>query len=166
MRKWLSLALITFLLTTPMAHAEDVWSMAQSPHYGRKAGGMFLRGLLNVVTSPVDLVVGTVTGTKEGPPLVGFMTGLGKGVGCTVVRALSGALDVVTFWVPYFNGYPPCKSYADCLNCAPQIPAERAYAPQQVYQPQQPAYEPPPAVVKQAAPAPQKDESPMRYIKK
>jgi len=169
MKKLLGLVLVLILFTVPVAQADNVWSMAESEQYGRKAGGMLLRGLLNVVSSPVDLVVGTVQGSKDGPPFVGFMRGLGKGTGCFAVRLLSGALDVVTFWVPHFNGYPPCRSYADCMNCDSGT-MKRGYVPppvplQTYTPPPPPAYAPPPTPV-QPPPAQQEDDSPMRYIKK
>lgn len=93
-----------------------IHEMAESQQYGRKAGGMLGRGLLNVVTSPVDLLVNTVNETKAGPPFVGTLTGLGKGLGCGVLRLGSGAVDVVTFWVPGFNGFPVSDSYENCFT--------------------------------------------------
>jgi putative exosortase-associated protein (TIGR04073 family) len=93
-----------------------VHEMAESQQYGRKAGGMLGRGLLNVVTSPVDVLVNTVNETKAGPPFVGTLTGLGRGVGCGVLRLGSGAVDVVTFWVPGFNGFPVSDSYENCFS--------------------------------------------------
>ena len=159
MKKALLILPVLFMLIAPAARAEDIWTMAQSPSYGRKAGGMFVRGLLNLSTCFVDLIVSTVDGTKNGPPFVGTVTGLGKGLGCTAIRALSGALDLTTFWVPGFNGFAPCKSYADCINCAPQAgPSAPAPPP--------PAYTPPPAVIQAPAPAPAQEENPMRYVKK
>ena len=89
---------------------------AESPQYGRKFGGMIGRGALNVVTSPVDVIVNVVNDTKAGPPLVGTLSGLGKGVGCGVLRLGSGAVDLVTFWVPGFNGFPVSDSYTNCLD--------------------------------------------------
>lgn len=89
---------------------------AESQQYGRKAGGMVGRGLLNVVTCPVDLIVNTVNETKAGPPFIGTLTGLAKGTGCGILRLGSGALDVVTFWVPGYNGFPVSDSYENCLG--------------------------------------------------
>lgn len=153
MKKFLALLAIVCLLAAPMAHADDIWTMAQSDNYGRKAGGMFLRGLLNAGSCFVDLIVQTVEGTKSGPPFIGTVAGIGKGAGCTVLRAASGVVDVATFWVPGFNGFPCCKSYKDCISCSQGSQAA-------------PSYQPPPAeVVQQATPAPAQD-SPMRYVKK
>ena len=89
---------------------------AESPQYGRKFGGMIGRGALNVVTSPVDVIVNVVNDTKAGPPVVGTLSGLGKGLGCGVLRLGSGAVDLVTFWVPGFNGFPVSDSYENCFE--------------------------------------------------
>jgi len=89
---------------------------AESPEYKRKFLGMIGRGALNVVTSPVDVVVNIVNETKAGPPFVGTLTGLGKGIGCGSLRLGSGAVDLVTFWVPGFNGFPVSDSYENCLG--------------------------------------------------
>jgi putative exosortase-associated protein (TIGR04073 family) len=88
---------------------------AESEQYGRKAGGMIGRGALNVVTCFVDPVVNIVNETKAGPPLVGTLTGVGKGLGCGVLRLGSGAIDLITFWVPGFNGFPVSTSYENCI---------------------------------------------------
>ena len=112
------LFLFSFVLT-PLLWADDVdtvWQAAKSPVYGTKVGGMLGRGLLNVATCFVDVIVHTVEGTKQGPPVVGSLTGLGSGIGCTALRVTSGALDVVTFWVPGFNGFPVSRSYSNCIE--------------------------------------------------
>jgi len=150
MKKFFALALVVCMLAAPLAHADDVWTMAESDQYGRKAGGMLGRGVVNVATSFVDVIVQTVEGTKSGPPFFGTLTGLGTGIGCTALRLLSGALDVTTFWVPGFNGFVVCKSYKDCINCE-QIAA--------------PAAPPAPAIYSPVQPAPVQD-SPMKYVKK
>lgn len=88
---------------------------AESMQYGQKFGGMIGRGALNVITSPVDIIVNLVNETKAGPPLVGTLVGVGKGLGCGVLRLGSGAVDLVTFWVPGFNGFPVSDSYDNCI---------------------------------------------------
>lgn len=92
-----------------------VHEAAESPGYGRKAGGMLGRGVLNAATCFVDVIVHLVNDTKAGPPVVGTLTGIAKGVGCGVLRLGSGVIDVATFWVPGFNGLPVSDSYDDCL---------------------------------------------------
>lgn len=116
----LVLALVMVCGTTnAWAARTAVHVAAESADYGRKAGGMLGRGLLNVVTCFVDLIVNVVNETKNGPPLVGTLVGIGKGAGCTVLRAGSGVVDVGTFWVPGFNGFPVSDSYENCLVMAP-----------------------------------------------
>ncbi len=92
-----------------------VHEAAESQEYGRKFGGMIGRGLLNAATCFVDVIVNIVNETKAGPPVVGTLTGVAKGAGCGVLRLGSGALDLVTFWVPGFNGFPVSDSYEDCF---------------------------------------------------
>ena len=89
---------------------------AESQDYGQKFGGMIGRGLINVATSFMDLLVNVVNESRNGPPLVGTLVGLGKGAGCTSLRALSGAVDLTTFWVPGFNGFPVSDSYENCME--------------------------------------------------
>lgn len=115
MKKFGVLFLLLTLTLAPMAHADSVWESAKSPEYGKKVWGMLGRGVVNVATCFVDLIVQTVEGTQDGPPFVGTMTGLGGGLGCTALRVSSGALDVLTFWVPDFNGIPVARSYSNCL---------------------------------------------------
>ena len=114
---WLVAAvLVLFSSQSAWAARTKAHEAAESPQYGRKFGGMIGRGALNVVTCPVDVIVNVVNDTKSGPPLVGTLSGLGKGVGCGVLRLGSGAVDLVTFWVPGFNGFPVSGSYNNCLD--------------------------------------------------
>ena len=105
-----------------MLVAQPAWAMrtaahvaAESPEYGRKFGGMIGRGVINVATCFVDVLVNLVNETRNGPPVVGTLVGVGKGVGCTTLRALSGAVDLTTFWVPGFNGFAVSDSYDNCV---------------------------------------------------
>lgn len=152
----LFLAMFVFLAAMPVtfaAQGETIWEMANSDQYGKKAGGMFGRGLLNAVTCFVDVIVQTVNGTQDGPPFVGTLTGLGGGIACTALRATSGVLDIGTFWVPGFNGIPVSKDYANCLDLEEEAPAaETAYVA--------PAAAP---VVEEQAPA---KRDPLEYVKK
>ena len=93
----------------------QVHEAAESQDYGRKFGGMIGRGLLNAATCFVDPIVNVVNETKAGPPFVGTLTGVAKGLGCGVLRLGSGVVDLVTFWVPGFNGFPVSDSYENCV---------------------------------------------------
>lgn len=151
MKKVMIFFLLLFsLIFTPQLWAEenDVWQAAQSNVYGTKAGGMLGRGLLNIATCFVDVIVHVVEGSKQGPPVVGSLTGLGSGIACTALRVTSGALDVVTFWVPGFNGFPVSRSYSNCLATEEELgttqqefapPAAPAPGPEQFAKPAAPA---------------------------
>lgn len=117
-----ALAVLMWMPTVSAARLV-VHDAAESPEYGRKFGGMIGRGFLNVTTCFVDLFVNTANETKNGPPLVGTLVGIGKGAGCTTLRALSGGLDLLTFWVPGFNGMPVSDSYENCLDISAAPPA-------------------------------------------
>ena len=106
-----------------------VHEAAESPQYGRKCGGMIGRGVLNVATSFVDILVNVVNETKAGPPLVGTLTGVAKGTGCGVLRLGSGAVDLLTFWVPGFNGLPVSDSYDNCFATSSQAAVLGEIAP-------------------------------------
>ena len=140
--------------TSAHAASESVYDMANSQSYGKKAGGMLGRGLVNFATCFVDIIVQTVNGTQDGPPFVGTLTGLGSGLGCTALRAGSGALDIVTFWVPGFNGIPVSRSYDNCLDLdetTTETAATEYAAPSA------------PAVVERAV---ERRNDPMEYVKK
>ena len=124
--KMVGLAVAAMLVGTQPAWAERtrIHEAAESDRYGRKFGGMLGRGALNVLTSPVELLVNVVNETKAGPPFVGTMTGLGKGVGCGLLRLGSGGVDLVTFWVPGFNGFPVSDQYGNCLASNEAAPEE------------------------------------------
>lgn len=143
----------------PQTFADDVWTMAESEQYGPKTGGMLGRGVVNVATCFVDLIVQTVDGTKSGPPFLGTMAGLGGGLGCSALRVSSGALDVATFWVPGFNGFPVSKSYQNCLDydySEQETIEETVTTTTYVTQP----------VVTPATPAAQQTQDPYQYVKK
>ena len=158
MKRWLP-GVVAFCLM-----AQPAWAVrtraheaAESPQYGRKAGGMIGRGLINLSTCFVDLLVNTVNETKSGPPLVGTLVGVAKGAGCTTLRALSGAVDVTTFWVPGFNGFPVSDSYDNCMGATMAQPGMTpgnaslgtGMAPSSVWEePKTPASEPAPKTEK------------------
>ncbi len=107
----------------------QVHEAAESQQYGRKFGGMIGRGALNIVTSFVDVLVNVVNDTKAGPPLVGTLTGVAKGLGCGVLRLGSGAVDIVTSWVPGFNGFPVSDSYENCFASGASVVSAPDSAP-------------------------------------
>lgn len=171
------LGVVLSMLMAPSAWAArtSVHEAAESSEYGRKFGGMIGRGALNAVTSFVDILVNVVNETKTGPPLVGTLTGLAKGTGCGVLRLGSGAVDLVTFWVPGFNGFPVSDSYDNCVagssgkQAAASEPAEAQLEAAQVASTPEPViwHEPepaPPTVVGVGGASPRREEKP-RYSK-
>jgi putative exosortase-associated protein (TIGR04073 family) len=111
----------------PVSARMRVHDMAESNYYKEKTLGMVGRGLLNGITFFVDTIVNTVNETREGPPLVGTLAGLGQGLGCSALRLGSGAVDIVTFWVPTFNGFPVSDSYSNCLDVETSSAAAPTY---------------------------------------
>lgn len=111
----LAVAATLFMSMGPVWADPTIHDAAASPEYTRKAGGMIGRGLINVGTCPVDLLVHTVNETQRGPLVIGTVIGAVKGAGCSVLRAGSGVVDLAAFWVPGFNGFPASLSYGDCL---------------------------------------------------
>ena len=113
---------VLVVVVAVLVMAQPAWAMrtsaheaAESPQYGRKFGGMIGRGVINVSTCFVDLLVNLVNESRTGPPIVGTLVGVGKGAGCTTLRALSGVVDLTTFWVPGFNGFPVSDAYDNCV---------------------------------------------------
>lgn len=172
--------LICFCIMLPQSFA-DLWERAESDVYKEKVGPMFVRGLLNAGTSPVDILVQTVDKTKSGPPLIGTLTGMAGGLGCTALRAASGIVDVALFWVPGFNGFPVNRSYHNCLLCDgsenEMVPVQQQIVQTPVYvtsEPQKPlvtvSEEPaavtPVATTSAVATPKKKVHDPYRYVKK
>lgn len=156
------------LLLVPQSFAKDTWEMAKSEVYKEKLGGMLGRGFVNVATSPVDIFVQTVNKTKSGPPLVGTLTGMAGGLGCTALRASSGIVDVAFSWVPGFNGFPVARSYENCIEESKPAPAPVAQEPilpsVTSSQPQAPLVT---VAAEQPAPTPKKvGRDSYRYVKK
>lgn len=162
MRKVIVLAVVFCCVFSLSAQAKNLWDMAESNKYGEKAGGMFVRGILNAASCFVDMPVGAVKGAKSGSnQVMGAVGGFASGAMCTVLRAASGVLDVATFWIPAYNGMAPCRQYGDCLAC---------YNKEKAVEPVAAMPAPSQAVVYQGpAPAPAPEPAPqgrMKYIKK
>ena len=167
MKKVATFLLLFSLILAPALWAQqavdNVWQAANSQVYGTKAGGMLGRGLLNVATCFVDLIVHVVEGSKQGPPVVGSLTGLGSGIACTALRVTSGALDVLTFWVPGFNGFPVARSYSNCTEFEKE---EMEVKPQEFPAAPQAAPVSQPSPEEYAKPAAPRHHNAMDYVKK
>ena len=78
----------------------------QQRGYGEGLMTKFARGVVNVATGWMELFKQPyVGGQQEGAG--GVFVGIGKGIGYTVGRTLSGAYDVVTFPVPLPDNFEP-----------------------------------------------------------
>lgn len=136
MKKAIVLSILFCFFFSFNASAKNVWEMADSPKYGEKAGGMLGRGLLNVVSCPVDIPVQMVAGAKKNKPeFVGAVGGLATGAVCTILRAGSGIIDVATFWIPNFHGLPVSRSYDNCLGPQAATSGGEYVPPTTVYTP-------------------------------
>ena len=116
---------ILFAAIAPLAFAGDVnepanWTTGQgrkdwmvrnasSSNYWEKAPSMFVRGLHNVAFGWVEILAQPVRHSKNAPLLFGTLTGLVMGPVMAITRTGSGLVDVLTFWVPGFNGWPLSK---------------------------------------------------------
>lgn len=59
------------------------------------------RGMVNVLTSWIEVPKQLDRGRREDNPLAGLSSGILKGVGLTLLRVGVGAYEIVTFPVPY-----------------------------------------------------------------
>lgn len=76
-------------------------SSAWAQHPLHKAG----RGVVNVLTSWVEMPKNFHLGMEEDNPVAGAAWGLVKGAGLASVRIVLGAYEAVTFLIPYPRGY-------------------------------------------------------------
>lgn len=67
----------------------------------------FGRGLCNIVTFHFEIMEQSSRIKASHGSLAGMTYGLGKGIGMALVRALVGIYEVVTFPIPYPEGYEP-----------------------------------------------------------
>lgn len=74
-------------------------AMADDPIH--KAG----RGVVNVLTSWIEIPKQLHLGSQEDNPIVGVAMGVAKGVSLAVLRVGVGAYEAVTFALPYPKGY-------------------------------------------------------------
>ncbi len=91
MRTWSRIAIIAVGLVS--VSAPCAW--AQDPIH--KMG----RGVVNVLTSWIELPKQLHLGSQEDNPVVGIGMGLAKGVSLMVLRIGVGAYEAVTFPIPY-----------------------------------------------------------------
>ncbi len=81
--------------------------LAAKPVLAEDAVGKLSRGLVNIVTSPVEYYVQYNLEAEGSNPLAGLIGGLIYGTGYTAARIFSGAYDIVTFPIPMPRNYEP-----------------------------------------------------------
>ena len=105
----LSFLLLSLTLGTGNASAESYQNVENSSPQDvvDSMAAKGVRGAANLVTGWVELPKQIyLTGTKDGW-LRGSVIGPLKGIGMTVVRTVSGAGELMTFFVPYPGFYDP-----------------------------------------------------------
>lgn len=88
-KKLLSFFLIFSFLAAPFSFAQDV----KTYHWDDK----LVRGLLNIVSSPVEIGRSIHLQTEKSSLLEGWTIGLAKGFGSGLLRLGAGAVDLLTF---------------------------------------------------------------------
>jgi len=97
--------LLAVVLTLSAAHAEAAVAEKMNSN---KALIKFSRGVTNVATGPGEFVNQIPTAMEQSPDyLTGFIMGLGRGIGYTLLRVGAGIYDVATFPFPGASDYKP-----------------------------------------------------------
>ena len=96
------------------------------PTYRDNAKAKLSTGLIYMGIAPIHLIEDPLQGTIDGPPLIGSIGGIGQGLMCGSVMALSGAVNVLTFWVPAWwidarRYYPSCILSIDQGEISPLL---------------------------------------------
>ena len=82
---------------------------ATDDNYLKKAPGMLLRGTSNVAFGGVDALTYPIHSSQDAPLGIGTAQGLIMGPVVATMRLASGAVDVATFWLPFWHGVPMKK---------------------------------------------------------
>ncbi len=86
-----------------------VCEAAEAQNFGKSAPGKIGRGLVNVCLGWTNLFAQPIHAGKSGGNV---LTGIGKGLGYTVVRTVQGVVEVALFWLPQGPGGEPLKHCA------------------------------------------------------
>ena len=101
--KMIPLSLLVSLLSfIPVSFAGE----GNAGDYFKQAGTQIVRGLENVVTSPVEIPC-TMGSEMAAHPQAGIFTGLGKGTVFMLRRLLIGVAEIGTFIIPDVRTIPP-----------------------------------------------------------
>lgn len=108
------LVVVLFLVAVCVAppkwvHADDFRSVDTSSPQEVVNGmaGKAARGVANLTTGWLEFPKQIYVTTKEDGIARGILVGPLKGIGMTIVRTLTGAIDTVTFPIPYPGFYDP-----------------------------------------------------------
>ena len=114
-RSWLGLTwgavlLCTSLWLRPDIAQADAFRSIETSSPQEVVSGMAnkaTRGVANLATGWLELPKQVYVTTKEDGWMRGVLVGPLKGIGMTIVRTLSGAVETVTFIIPYPGFYDP-----------------------------------------------------------
>lgn len=70
-------------------------------------GDKLARGFANVLTSPLEIPRNVQNVTEEQGILIGWTGGLCQGIGMMALRIIVGAYEIITFPIPFPEGYKP-----------------------------------------------------------
>ena len=93
MKKIWVVAVMILVAVAPLGFANSVCESVDSPEYLKAAGAKLVRGIGNVAFSWVEFFRQPIISENK-------WEGVSKGIGYTVLRTLSGAVEAATFFVP------------------------------------------------------------------
>ena len=94
---------------TGTGRKDGMLEWAVDDNYLKKTSGMFLRGFSNTGFGWAEIITHPIRWSKNAPLGVGTLAGLIMGPVTGVLRTTSGAIDMTTFWVPFWHGVPMSK---------------------------------------------------------
>ena len=110
MKKVSVLAVVMLVALMPLSFANSVCDSVNSPDYAKAAGAKLVRGVGNAALSWVELFRQPMINQNK-------WEGVGRGFWQTGVRAVAGAVEAATFFVPGAKipqPNPPCPT--DLVN--------------------------------------------------
>ena len=103
MKKVFVLMLVMFVVLAPLSFANSVCDSVNSPQYTKAAGAKLVRGVGNVALSWVEIFRQPAINENK-------WEGVGRGFWQAGVRAVAGAAEAVTFFIPHANIPQPSPS--------------------------------------------------------
>jgi putative exosortase-associated protein (TIGR04073 family) len=84
--------------------------------YGSKIGNKALRGITNIILSPIEIPKGVIITSNESNPFYGIIGGIFKGLFHTSARMSSGLIDLVFFPLPTKPNTDPIYPWDDYFD--------------------------------------------------